>query len=141
MVSNGRLGILQRWSAVAVAVLLLLLAPVASASRADMALTVTVDFQIGFSGQVVSLRVDGRDIATRERMVTNPATGFARRYRVKCEPGFRNVEIAVSDGSVMKRFSQGLLLVADTTLGVQYRQFWDGMDIALVIAKRPFLYD
>jgi hypothetical protein len=120
---------------------LLFLAPAAFASRADMTLTVTVDFQTGFAGQLVSFRVDGRDIATRERVVTNAATGFARRYELKCEPGLMSVEITISDGSGKKRFSQGLLLDADTTLGVQYLQNRDGKDIALVISRRPFLYD
>jgi hypothetical protein len=115
--------------------------PTDRATRADTALTVTVDFQFGFAGQLVSLRVDGRDIATRERVVTNAATGFARRYELKSEPGFKSVEITISDGSGTKRFSQGLLLAGDTTLGVQYLQYWDGKDIALVISRRPFLYD
>jgi len=111
------------------------------AASAEKAITLTIDLQSGFSGQLVTVQIDGHNVANTEAVTTNPSTGFGVRHIYRTGVGQKKLEISVVDGNKKKYLKQELIVETDTAIGIQYMQYMDEKDIALTLSRRPFIYD
>jgi hypothetical protein len=111
------------------------------ADPAEKSITLTIDLQMDFHGQLVTVQVDGGNVVNNEKITTNPVLGFAKRYIYKTSEGLKKIEINVIDGNKKKNFKQELIFDTDTAIGIQYLHNLDGQDIALTLSRRHFMYD
>jgi hypothetical protein len=53
----------------------------------------TIDLQDGFVGETVAIRIDGRELASVERVQTRPQLGLAHRIERELPPGRHQLDI------------------------------------------------
>ncbi len=100
---------------------LLLVLPLAptKAGSPQKAISVTIDLQSGFKGEPVTVRVDGSDVAHRDKVISSPTLGFAKRYVHETTAGRKKLEIVVGEKENEKRFEIEILLDRAVFLGIQ----------------------
>lgn len=111
------------------------------AAPVEKVITLTIDLQSGFSGQLVTVQIDGNDVAKAEAVMTNPSSGLGARHVYTTGSGLKRIEISVLDGNKRKYLRQDMIVDTDTAIGIQYMQYLDEKDIALTISRKPFIYD
>ncbi len=94
----------------------------------------TIDFQTGFSGEDVEIRVNGVPVATRSSLKTNRLTGLAGSVAAEVEPGNAEVEVSVPRLRLHQKMD---VRVADAAyLGISI----EGAELVLFQSGREFGY-
>lgn len=95
---------------------------------------VSIDFQEGFGGDSVVIKVDGRELHRQQGVRTKRMLGYAASQQVELPAGEHTIEVLLPERGLSHTVS--LLLRGDVHLGLSV----EGDQISHVISAEPFGY-
>src|SRR5829696_5946083 len=93
-----------------------------------------IDFQEGFAGELVVVKLDGREVHRQDKVQTKRAIGYAASQQVQTPPGEHTVEIILPDRDLSTKVK--LPAADETHLGFSV----EGGKISHIISTESFGY-
>lgn len=98
------------------------------------------ELRSGFGGNFTVL-VDGREII-RDVTISDNIPNIAKKYELRTDAGYKNIEIIMVEGGERRHFSQSLRIETDMVVGVtSLRPTFKEAVIALTLSRQSIYYN